>query len=151
MCWSSRHDVWETRDGTRGKPRQIDRTPGLRVSDADRQAVVDQLSRHTGEGRLTLEEFEARVGEALNAKTAAELEVPLRDLPHDRPSASPAHTGFAVPVMLVAVLAIVAAAFVAPWTLWFVIPIAVCRFKPFHHDRGYDDVSEARDGEPTPV
>ena len=56
--------------------------PGnIRVSNAEREEVIEQLRRHAGEGRLTLDEFEARVGEATEAKTVSELRVVLRDLP----------------------------------------------------------------------
>lgn len=56
--------------------------PGnIRVSNAERDEVIAQLRRHAGEGRLTLDEFEARVGEATEAKTMSELQVVLRDLP----------------------------------------------------------------------
>lgn len=53
----------------------------LRASDADRARIVDALRRHTADGRLTLEEFEVRVGEALAATTRDELGPVLRELP----------------------------------------------------------------------
>lgn len=53
----------------------------LRASDAERDAVIDQLRTHTAEGRLSLGEFEERVSEALHATTRAELEDVLRELP----------------------------------------------------------------------
>ncbi len=52
-----------------------------RVGDADRQAVIDILRAHTGAGRLTLDEFSDRAGEVFAARTRAELEATLRDLP----------------------------------------------------------------------
>jgi hypothetical protein len=62
--------------------------PGdLRVSDADRDRAVAQLSEHYQAGRLTLEEFDERSGQALQAKTARELTGLFSDLP-----ASPAST-----------------------------------------------------------
>ena len=55
--------------------------PGVRVSDAERDRVVEQLNHAVGEGRLTLAEFEDRIGGVLAARTHAEL-VPLTaDLP----------------------------------------------------------------------
>ena len=43
--------------------------------------MVAALERHTGAGRLTLEEFEARVGVACGARTLDELAAVTRDLP----------------------------------------------------------------------
>jgi hypothetical protein len=63
----------------------IDRTGAgvarLRVSDAEREAVVARLNQATGEGRLTLEEFTDRVGAALSARTRGDLDVLVDDLP----------------------------------------------------------------------
>ena len=56
--------------------------PGdLRVSDADRDRAVAELSEHFQAGRLTLEEFDERSGQALQAKTARELTGLFADLP----------------------------------------------------------------------
>ena len=52
----------------------------LRVSDVDRQAVVDRLSKATGEGLLNLEEFADAAGAAYAAVTRAELDAVTRDL-----------------------------------------------------------------------
>jgi hypothetical protein len=53
----------------------------LRVSDAERQQVVDALQRHTGEGRLSIDEFEDRSTLAFAARTRADLGGVLADLP----------------------------------------------------------------------
>lgn len=53
----------------------------LRASDAERERIIEVLRRHTADGRLTLEEFEQRVGEALAATTRADLGPVLRELP----------------------------------------------------------------------
>jgi hypothetical protein len=53
----------------------------VRVSDAERDAVVARLNDATSEGRLTLEEFTDRVAEALAARTRGDLDVVVRDLP----------------------------------------------------------------------
>jgi uncharacterized protein DUF1707/cell wall-active antibiotic response 4TMS protein YvqF len=55
--------------------------PQVRVSDAERDAVVARLNDATGEGRLTIEEFSERVSAALAAKTRGDLDVLLTDLP----------------------------------------------------------------------
>ncbi|HXW87219.1 MAG TPA: DUF1707 domain-containing protein [Streptosporangiaceae bacterium] len=56
--------------------------PGdLRVSDADRDRALAELSEHFQAGRLTLEEFDERSGQALQARTARELTALFTDLP----------------------------------------------------------------------
>ena len=65
--------------------------PQVRVSDAERDAVVARLNDATGEGRLTIEEFSERVSAALAAKTRGDLDVLLADLPA-HPSTQPRPT-----------------------------------------------------------
>jgi len=62
----------------------------LRVSDAERQAVVDALRLHTGDGRLGIDEFEERSEKALAAKTRDDLRGLLDDLPFQPGLDSPA-------------------------------------------------------------
>ncbi len=59
------------------------------MSDAERNRVVDVLKRHTADGRLTLDEFEARVEETLSARTGTELRAVLRELPSLETERSP--------------------------------------------------------------
>ena len=51
------------------------------ASNAERDEVVEHLRRHAGEGRLDVDELEERVERALAARTRAELEPLLADLP----------------------------------------------------------------------
>lgn len=60
----------------------------MRASDDDRQRVIAVLAEHTAAGRLTLDEFSARAGEACAARTLAELATVTRDLPVARPPGS---------------------------------------------------------------
>jgi Domain of unknown function (DUF1707)/Cell wall-active antibiotics response 4TMS YvqF len=53
----------------------------IRASDAERDATVERLSAATGEGRLTLEEFSQRMEQATAARTRAELDRLVTDLP----------------------------------------------------------------------
>jgi hypothetical protein len=53
----------------------------MRASDEDRQRTVAALERHTGAGRLTLDEFAHRVGVVSAARTLAELAEVVSDLP----------------------------------------------------------------------
>jgi hypothetical protein len=56
--------------------------PGdLRVSDADRDRAISELSEAFQVGRLTADEFEQRSGQALHARTGRELTALLADLP----------------------------------------------------------------------
>jgi hypothetical protein len=66
----------------------------LRVSDADRDAALAELSQHFQAGRLTAEELDDRTSQVLAARTGADLDDPLRDLPlldAPGPSTRPAH------------------------------------------------------------
>lgn len=60
----------------------------MNATDADRERAVRDLTRHCGDGRLTLDELEERVAEAYAAETTTELEHALRDLPKS-PTTSP--------------------------------------------------------------
>ncbi len=53
----------------------------MRIGDDDRQRVIDALSRHTGEGRLTLDEFAELAGRVYTARTRRDLDEVLAGLP----------------------------------------------------------------------
>jgi Domain of unknown function (DUF1707) len=55
----------------------------LRVSDADRDRALHELTGAFQAGRLTADEFDERSGQALNARTGQELTALLADLPLD--------------------------------------------------------------------
>lgn len=57
------------------------RSDQLRVSDAERAEVAEQLKQHYGDGRLDPSEFDERLGQAMRAKTRADLAGLLGDLP----------------------------------------------------------------------
>ena len=54
----------------------------FRVSDAERDQAVAELSEHFQAGRITQEEFEDRSGRALQARTRTDLTGLFTDLPH---------------------------------------------------------------------
>ncbi len=58
----------------------------MRAGDADRQSVADQLRAALDEGRLDLHEYDERLQQAYGAKTYAELDVLLGDLPASVPA-----------------------------------------------------------------
>jgi hypothetical protein len=66
---------------------------GIRVSDAERDAAVERLSAATGDGRLTLEEFSQRMELATTARTRADLDGLVGDLPADAAPAGNAAAG----------------------------------------------------------
>jgi uncharacterized protein DUF1707 len=55
--------------------------PAVRASDAERERTVERLRAASAEGRLTFEELSERVTAAYDARTHAELELLVRDLP----------------------------------------------------------------------
>jgi hypothetical protein len=65
-------------------------TAGIRASDAERDATLERLSAAAGDGRLTLEEFSQRMDRATTAKTRAELDRLVTDLPTDAGAAGTA-------------------------------------------------------------
>ena len=88
----------------------------LRVSDADRDRAIAELSEHYQAGRLTTEELEDRTGRALAARTSADLaalftDLPRRQAPVTSAASAPASPGRSwparVPVVPVAILAVV--------------------------------------------
>lgn len=63
----------------------------VRASDSERATVADSLRRHAGAGRLDMEELDERVERALEARTRADLQLLLADLPTmGTPTVSPA-------------------------------------------------------------
>jgi hypothetical protein len=62
---------------------------GLRASRSDRERVIDLLKAAFVQGRLTRDEFDARVGQALASRTYAELLAITADLPAELIGALP--------------------------------------------------------------
>jgi hypothetical protein len=72
-----------------GPPAVPDRG-NLRASDADRERVAEVLRQAAGDGRLTMEELDQRLDAVYAAKTYAELEPIIRDLPQTAGGQAPA-------------------------------------------------------------
>ncbi|MFJ8693761.1 DUF1707 SHOCT-like domain-containing protein [Streptomyces roseolilacinus] len=69
-------------------PRAPQSAPAMRASDADRDRVADILREALVEGRLDPEEHGERIDAVYRAKTLAELEPLVGDLPAAAPAAS---------------------------------------------------------------
>jgi hypothetical protein len=83
--------------------------PRMRAGDRERQRVVEQLGRHFGEGRLTVEEFDDRVVRAHASVYLDQLPELTADLPRDpeprpRPTRTQRRGPSGVIVVLVAML-----------------------------------------------
>jgi hypothetical protein len=65
-------------------------SPQTRASDRERDAVLQRVQQAFAEGRLDDTEFDERMRSALGARTHAELDVLLTDLPADLAPAGPA-------------------------------------------------------------
>ncbi|MFR9675314.1 DUF1707 and DUF4190 domain-containing protein [Streptomyces sp. TR06-5] len=68
------------------------------AGNADRERTVDVLRAAYAEGRLTLQEYEERVGRALASRTVAELQQLTCDVPHGPGGASSVAPQPAAPV-----------------------------------------------------
>ncbi|MGC4852773.1 DUF1707 SHOCT-like domain-containing protein [Micromonospora sp. DT4] len=64
----------------------MDGRDGMRAADSDRAAVADRLRVALDEGRLDLREYDERLQRAYAARTYADLEVLLTDLPPVTPA-----------------------------------------------------------------
>jgi len=114
----------------------------LRVGTAEREAVVEILRREHLAGRLNNDELDARLARCLAAKTYAELDELIRDLPADERHARRARGGPGwrprpLPLGLLSLLAAAivfshgrAAWLLMPFLFWFVV-------RPFFW-RGFD-------------
>jgi hypothetical protein len=148
---------------TKGHP-----SGSLRVSDADRDRAIAELSEHYQAGRLSTEEFEDRTGRALQARTTADLAALFTDLPRrEAPmtgatatsapgtapaSAAPASAAKAwparVPVAPVTILAVVAVLALLGGHLFHLAWVPVVAIIVVRLLAGGRDRREARDGRP---
>jgi hypothetical protein len=65
----------------------------MRISDADRDHVIERLREHYADGRLTSDELDERITATLSAKTYGELRPLMADLPEPDPVGAPSAHG----------------------------------------------------------
>jgi hypothetical protein len=65
----------------------------IRVSDAERNAVAEQLGAHYADGRLDQAEFDERISRTMAAKTRGDLAGLFDDLPDPGPAGAPGTAG----------------------------------------------------------
>jgi Domain of unknown function (DUF1707)/2TM domain len=93
----------------------------LLASDADRERAAERLRAAAGDGRLTPVELEERLEDAFSARTEAELEPLVADLPAQRRPPRPRdrtheRTYVAVMALLVAIWALTGMGYF--WPIW---------------------------------
>jgi hypothetical protein len=76
--------------GGSGAPGTRNAAPAIRASDQERDAATGRLQDAFAEGRLDDAEFDVRMRGALSARTRADLDGLLADLPAAGPAVSPA-------------------------------------------------------------
>jgi hypothetical protein len=77
-------------DGVPGPAGASEYPDHYRAGDADRQRTADRLRAALDDGRLTLLEYDERLGQAYGAQTYGELAALTRDLPEPGTTALPA-------------------------------------------------------------
>jgi DUF1707 SHOCT-like domain len=127
----------------------------VRIGDAERDEAVSALGEHFAAGRLTREELDERIDQAMQARFSTDLEPLFDDLPAsprlqpERPEqrvrpGPPQLSPLAWVLPLVVVAAVLTAVLIgAPWVLWGVVWFFVLgRFwsrgwgnQPHHHHR----------------
>jgi hypothetical protein len=113
----------------------------VRASDAERDAAVERLRTHTQAGRLTAEELDQRVEQALHATTRADLDALEGDLPAAPARVRPRPQGrdrgpsklIPIAVLLVAIWAATGAGYF--WPMWPLLWFAFVGFRYMGHSR----------------
>jgi hypothetical protein len=120
--------VWPMPYGPR-ESRPTHRVP-VRIGDAERDRAIATLGDHFAAGRLTAEEFDQRMDQALKARFNEDLEPLFADLPRTvepdaqsnsnrRPDLHLAWSAMLWMAPLIVIFAVVAAVVLsAPWLVW---------------------------------
>jgi hypothetical protein len=108
----------------------------IRVSDADRERVVELLRAHASAGRLEPDELEERIEGAYRARYGSDLDAVLAELPAERAPRRPRDQARpSAPLFPLAVAALIAvAAITGVWWLLFAIwPLGIALGHRHHH------------------
>jgi len=177
MCWSS----YDRRDRDRDRIRVADRAggasrptasppppvrdPDVRVSQAERDEVVNVLAGHYADGRLSLGEYEERVATALAATIGRDLDALFTDLPGGTPataaatapapvapaptpaaSARPAWASRRRPPVPLVFVVVALGIFVTPWAFFLLFPLLGGASHGGRHHHGHRSARGGWDG-----
>jgi len=113
------------RNDNRYDPRRGPRDRSLRVGDGEREAVAEILRQQHAEGRLDSEEFQERIDRCLAAKTYADLDALVADLPGPESAQGPAGrrwNGSRLPFVVPAAVLVAAIALTGGHLFWLAVP-----------------------------
>jgi hypothetical protein len=102
--------------------RRFINDPGLRAGDSDRESVADLLREQHLAGRLDTEEFQERLDRCYAARTYAELDELVADLPQEEP-APRVRRGRRWPAVALIALLLAVVALSRGHLLWLAIPL----------------------------
>jgi len=133
----------------------MSRNGHLRASDADRDRVAEMLRTAATEGRIATDELDERLGATLSARTYADLEAVVVDLPWSshpaqRRTGSPVRSIALVAIALAVVLPLIMAvvtvftSIFAVWMLWAVVGWWFFGHRHHHRHRRYGGPRQAR-------
>ena len=71
------------------EPGSVPDRTHLRIGDSDRLLLIDELTKHCAEGRLTIDELEQRRSQAWSSRTQHDLNRLVEDLPPPKPDRKP--------------------------------------------------------------
>jgi hypothetical protein len=109
----------------------------IRAADADRERVADRLRDAAAEGRLEPDELEERLERAFTARTYAELEALVADLPGPEPARperqrprrpAPLRGLVAISALMILIWAVSGAGYF--WPAWVIGGLALFALKP---------------------
>lgn len=99
--------------------------PGLRIGTTEREQAVELLTRHLGEGRLTVAEFDDRCTRVASACTGSELATLFADLPEVQGQRRRGRTAWVLVPLSVLVVGLYFVFADAGLALWYVPIVAV--------------------------